>query len=158
MAWKEPTNRGLRKARMPLIACVVVVVVVIFPLWRCSLYCFASDPTNRKHCISTFTVGFCFHLGLAQDARVTLPPGSDAIDSGCYFYLAGVNDFESDPDYAEALDGRDESIATVLLAHQPKQVCSITFCACVRITLLTGDVYSDGIHHVPCVREGRLED
>lgn len=59
-----------------------------------------------------------------QDTRTTLPPGaSSASDSdGCYFYLAGVDDFEADPDYEAALDGRNESKATVLLAHEPKQV------------------------------------
>ena len=55
-----------------------------------------------------------------QDTKVTLPPGADEAE-GCYFYLAGVNDFESDPDYGAALSGRDASIATVLLAHQPIQ-------------------------------------
>ncbi|CAM9658090.1 unnamed protein product [Ascophyllum nodosum] len=54
------------------------------------------------------------------DTKVTLPPGADEAE-GCYFYLAGVNDFESDPDYGAALSGRDASIATVLLAHQPIQ-------------------------------------
>lgn len=55
-----------------------------------------------------------------QDTRVTLPPETDEAE-GCYFYLAGVNDFESDPDYEAALSGRNASIATVLLAHQPTQ-------------------------------------
>lgn len=59
-----------------------------------------------------------------QDTRVTLPPGAeDATDNqGCFFYLAGVNDYESDPQYGPALNGRDESVATVLLAHEPVQV------------------------------------
>ncbi|CAM9895721.1 unnamed protein product, partial [Ectocarpus fasciculatus] len=53
-----------------------------------------------------------------NDTRVTLPPG----DEDCFFYLAGVNDYESDPQYGPALDGRDDSVATVLLAHEPIQV------------------------------------
>lgn len=58
-----------------------------------------------------------------NDTRVTLPLGvSEADPDACYFYLAGVDDFESAPDYDAALGGRDESIATVLLAHEPIQV------------------------------------
>lgn len=57
-----------------------------------------------------------------------LPPGvsSEAGNNGCYFYLAGVDDFESSPDYRAALEGRDTSIATVLLAHEPKQVTCLS--------------------------------
>lgn len=60
----------------------------------------------------------------SQDTRVTLPPGAEeaADNEGCFFYLAGVNDYESDPQYEAALNGRDESVATVLLAHEPVQV------------------------------------
>lgn len=60
----------------------------------------------------------------SQDTRVTLPPGAEAVadNEGCFFYLAGVNDYESDPQYDAALNGRDESVATVLLAHEPIQV------------------------------------
>ena len=57
-----------------------------------------------------------------QDARVTLPPGAEEANDGCFFYLAGVSDYESSPDYDAALDGRDDGVATVLLAHQPTQV------------------------------------
>ncbi|CAM9422637.1 unnamed protein product, partial [Laminaria digitata] len=57
-----------------------------------------------------------------EDARVTLPLGGEAADDGCFFYLAGVSDYESSPDYDAALDGRDAGVATVLLAHQPTQV------------------------------------
>eukprot|EP00752_Nemacystus_decipiens_P009654 g8625.t1 len=59
-----------------------------------------------------------------NDTRVTLPPGAEsaADNQGCFFYLAGVNDYESDPQYDAALNGRDESVATVLLAHEPIQV------------------------------------
>lgn len=59
-----------------------------------------------------------------QDTRVTLPPGAEAAadNQGCFFYLAGVNDYESDPQYEAALNGREESVATVLLAHEPVQV------------------------------------
>lgn len=54
---------------------------------------------------------------------MVLPLGSVEGDpDGCYFYLAGVDDFEASPDYESALEGRIESIATVLLAHEPIQV------------------------------------
>eukprot|EP00904_Undaria_pinnatifida_P002839 jgi/Undpi1/12556/HiC_scaffold_6.g02225.m1 len=56
------------------------------------------------------------------DNRTTLPPGGEAAGDGCFFYLAGANDYESSPDYDAALDGREDGIATVLLAHQPTQV------------------------------------
>ena len=68
----------------------------------------------------------CLVFGLLtfQDTRVTLPLDAEAAEgnSGCFFYLAGVNDYESDPQYETALSGRDESVATVLLAHEPIQV------------------------------------
>ncbi|CAM9255938.1 unnamed protein product [Ectocarpus sp. 12 AP-2014] len=61
-----------------------------------------------------------------NDTRITLPPGAETASTsnneGCFFYLAGVNDYESDPQYGPALDGRDDSVATVLLAHEPIQV------------------------------------
>lgn len=69
------------------------------------------------------TLSCCCYLNW-QDTRVTLPPGAEAAadNDGCFFYLAGVDDYESDPDYEAALGGRDESVATVLLAHEPIQV------------------------------------
>lgn len=52
---------------------------------------------------------------------MTLPPNVAENGSDCFFFLAGVNDFESDPDYEAALDGLDDA-PVVLLAHQPTQV------------------------------------
>lgn len=62
-------------------------------------------------------------LQFLQDTRVTLPLGTTESEAGgCFFYLAGVDDYESDPRYGSALDGREENVATVLLAHEPVQV------------------------------------
>ncbi|CAM9681921.1 unnamed protein product [Scytosiphon promiscuus] len=60
-------------------------------------------------------------FNVLNDTRVTLPLGTAESDS-CFFYLAGVDDYESNPRYASALDGREENVATVLLAHEPVQV------------------------------------
>lgn len=65
------------------------------------------------------------HTPWPQDTRVTLPPDAREDNEGCFFYLAGVNDYESDPQYGPALDGRDDSVATVLLAHEPIQVAKL---------------------------------
>eukprot|EP00903_Cladosiphon_okamuranus_P012915 g12058.t1 len=72
-----------------------------------------------------------------NDTRVTLPPGAEvaADNEGCFFYLAGVNDYESDPQYEAALNGRDESVATVLLAHEPIQVKDASKFASVGLQL-----------------------
>lgn len=83
-------------------------------------------PNSCVGCYSLTSVAWSYYNAYLpfQNTRVTLPPGAEAAadNQGCYFYLAGVDDFEADPDYGATLDGREDSIATVLLAHEPIQV------------------------------------
>ena len=87
-------------------------------------YTRALPLPKHAHAHAHNPAGAWFLLPGSQDTRVTLPPGAEeaADNEGCFFYLAGVNDYESDPQYEAALNGRDESVATVLLAHEPVQV------------------------------------
>ncbi|CAM9454705.1 unnamed protein product [Discosporangium mesarthrocarpum] len=59
------------------------------------------------------------NITVLNNEHTTLPLGEAGV---CSFTLAGVDDFDTDPDYEAALSGRDEEKATVLMAHQPRQV------------------------------------
>lgn len=77
---------------------------------------------------------------------MTLPLSATTESNGgsCFFYLAGVDDYESDPRYASALDGREENVATVLLAHEPVQVFggfAVSFTGWVSSALLSVALY-----------------
>lgn len=116
-----------------VVYCVVFCAFIFFSVYgfvffccvcvfgmRCvrALFCLLSFPDVRRpltHPPTPLRI-------LPQDTRVTLPPGAEAANDDCFFYLAGVSDYESSPDYSAALDGRDDGVATVLLAHQPTQV------------------------------------
>lgn len=79
---------------------------------------FAVGPQNTFICVNRQSAFCCQNV---QDTRTTLPLGTSEGDAdGCYFFLARVDDLEQSPDYDAALNSRDPSIATVLLAQQAK--------------------------------------